>query len=94
MALLQTSLEAPQALDLPGMLPKYLLDQVGTLHKHLLDPVGTLPKHLLDPVGSLPKHLRDQTETGTEPGVEKVHSPTQAFIHHLQQVNQLLCSLL
>eukprot|EP00063_Salmo_salar_P092265 XP_014067100.1 PREDICTED: glioma tumor suppressor candidate region gene 1 protein-like isoform X1 [Salmo salar] len=151
MALLQTSLEAPQALDLPGMLPKYLLDQVGTLHKHLLDPVGTLPKHLLDPVGtlhrhlldpvgtlpkhlldqvgtlpkhlldqvgtlpkhlldpvgtlpkhlldpvgtlpkhlldpvgSLPKHLRDQTETGTEPGVEKVHSPTQAFIHHLQQ---------
>ncbi|XP_036818731.1 BRD4-interacting chromatin-remodeling complex-associated protein isoform X2 [Oncorhynchus mykiss] len=59
MALLQTPLEAPQALDPPGMLPKYLLDQVGTLHKHLLDQVGTLPKHLLDPVGTLPKHLLD-----------------------------------
>ncbi|XP_071238600.1 nascent polypeptide-associated complex subunit alpha, muscle-specific form isoform X1 [Salvelinus alpinus] len=72
-------------LDPVGTLPKHLLDPVGTLPKHLLDPVGTLPKHLLDPVGSLPKHLRDQTETGTKPGVEKVHSPIQAFIHHLQQ---------
>nr|XP_029505178.1 BRD4-interacting chromatin-remodeling complex-associated protein-like [Oncorhynchus nerka] len=63
MALLQTPLEAPQALDPPGMLPKYLLDQVGTLHKHLLDPVGTLPKHLLDPVGTLPKHLLDPVGT-------------------------------
>ncbi|XP_070984290.1 BRD4-interacting chromatin-remodeling complex-associated protein [Oncorhynchus clarkii lewisi] len=72
-------------LDPVGMLPKHLLDPVGSLPKHLLDPVGMLPKHLLDPVGSLPKHLRDQTETGTKPGVEKVHSPTQAFIHHLQQ---------
>ncbi|XP_031643520.1 BRD4-interacting chromatin-remodeling complex-associated protein isoform X2 [Oncorhynchus kisutch] len=72
-------------LDPVGTLPKHLLDPVGTLPKHLLDPVGTLPKHLLDPVGTLPKHLRDQTETGTKPRVEKVHSPTQAFIHHLQQ---------
>ncbi|XP_042181026.1 proline-rich protein 36-like [Oncorhynchus tshawytscha] len=72
-------------LDPAGTLPKHLLDPAGTLPKHLLDPVGTLPKHLLDPVGTLPKHLRDQTETGTKPGVEKVHSPTQAFIHHLQQ---------
>ncbi|XP_052351800.1 BRD4-interacting chromatin-remodeling complex-associated protein-like [Oncorhynchus keta] len=74
-------------LDPAGTLPKHLLDPAGTLPKHLLDPAGTLPKHLLNPVGTLPKHLRDQTETGTKPRVEKVHSPTQAFIHHLQQVN-------